>query len=209
MTAVGDHQLETYFPVSNDGAPIIEKGMPYVAFLTVEGTAPLLFHRWSVEAIEEKAEAPRGSDTKKTDNVESYVARADNGDLAIPTEYFRQSLIGAARFKSDPRSARKTAMDLFKAGLATEEELCPLGTDEWDYLDRRRVQVQRQGVTRTRPAMKKGWRVTVPILVLLPEYIDPQLLNAVMQDAGRLIGVGDYRPSYGRFQIIGFEVRAA
>lgn len=42
-------------------------------------------------------------------------------------------------------------------------------------------------------------------MVNLPEYISPELLHALLTDAGRLIGVGDFRPTYGRFRVIRFE----
>jgi hypothetical protein len=100
-------------------------------------------------------------------------------------------------------------MDLFKAGVVVVDELCPLGTKDWDYLDARRVMVQRNGVTRTRPAMKAGWQVEVTFQVLLPEYIGPQMLNETIQAAGRLVGVGDFRPTYGRFAVVKFSVQQA
>jgi hypothetical protein len=42
--------------------------------------------------------------------------------------------------------------------------------------------------------------------VLTPEYIDPALLREVIATAGRLVGVGDFRPTYGRFSTTGFVV---
>ncbi len=172
----------------------------------VEGTAPILFHRWSVEAVEERANARKGSTLKKTDNVESYLYRDENNEIAIPSEYFRQSVISAAKFKQDPRSPRKSAMDLFKAGIATIGELCSLGVKEPDYLDRRRVVIQRNGITRVRPAMLAGWKCTVNLQVLLPEYINPSLMNDTLGYAGRIVGVGTFRPSFGRFMVTGFNV---
>lgn len=201
--------LETLSPVTNDAASTIEISQPYIARFRVEGVAPFLFHRWSNEDVAIKGAAAKGSKTKKTDNIESYVFRADNGELAIPLENFRMACVTAAKFRQDPRSPRKSAMDLFKAGLAGVEELCCLGTDEWDYLDQRRVRVQSSAITRTRPAMKAGWSVSLGIIVLLPEYIGPQMLNETMQQAGRLQGVGDFRPTYGRFNVTSFEVQAA
>ena len=44
-------------------------------------------------------------------------------------------------------------------------------------------------------------------MVNLPEYVSPSDLNEVIQSAGRLIGVGDFRPTYGRFQVVKFEVQ--
>lgn len=197
--------LQTINPASNGGAEDIAFSEPYFAKVTIQGTAPLLFHRWNVEAVAEKAKAAKGSKAKKEDNVESYVYRTDGNRLAIPGEYFRQAIIHAARFMQDPRSPRKSAMDLFKAGIVVQTELSDLGTTSWDYLDQRRVQVQRNGLTRVRPAMLSGWRATFELQVILPEYITPDRLNEAMQNAGRLIGIGDFRPTYGRFQVVEFK----
>lgn len=191
-------------PVSNDAGQTIEFSKPYVALVSVQGTAPFLFHRWSVEGVKAKSTAAKGSKAKKSDDLESYVYRDSDGMLAIPTEYFRMATIGAAKFKQDPRSPRKSAMDLFKAGVVCLEEYCSLGIRDWHYVDQRRVMVQRNGITRERPAINTGWKVDLSIQVLLPEYISTELLNETIQAAGRLVGVGDFRPTYGRFQVIGF-----
>ena len=190
-------------PVSNDAEEMIMA--PYTVEAVIEGVSPFLFHRWSVEAVAEKAAAAKGSKAKKSDNLESYVYRTGDNNLAIPGEYFRQSIIYAAKFRQDPRSPRKSAFDLFKAGVIALDELCDLGQMDWDYLDQRRVMVQRNGITRVRPALATGWKIDVRLMVNLPEYISPALLHGVLVDAGRLIGVGDFRPTYGRFRVTSFN----
>jgi hypothetical protein len=191
---------------TNDGAKAIADGAPYMAQIEITGNADLLFHRWSVEDVEIKGKAAKGSKTKKEDNVESYVYRTQSGNLALPGEYIRMSIVNAAKYKQDPRSPRKSAMDLFKAGVVTLDQLCDLGVKDWDYLDRRRVTVQRNGITRTRPALLAGWKCMTTLQVLTPEYIAPALLNETVQLAGKLIGVADNRPTYGRFLVSRFEV---
>ena len=191
--------------MSNGAEVEISFTQPYSVKVTIEGAAPLLFHRWNVEAVAEKAKAAKGSKAKKEDNVESYVYRDEKRHICLPGEYFRQAIIHAAKYMQDPRSPRKSAMDLFKAGLVVLTDYASLGKSEWDFLDQRRVTVQRNGLTRVRPAMHKGWRATVELQVLLPEYITREILNAAIQNAGRLVGVGDFRPTYGRFQIVEFK----
>jgi hypothetical protein len=191
--------------VSNDAEFTIDMSVPYTAFIKVKGVSPFIFHRWSVEDVAAKGAAAKGSKAKKEDNLESYVYRDAKGILSIPGEYFRMSIIHAARYKQDPRSPRKSAMDLFKAGIAVLEEYCPLGFKEWDYVDRRRVVVQRNGITRARPTMREGWECKVQLEVLTPEYISQALLNETVAMAGRLIGVGDFRPRFGRFQVVDFK----
>lgn len=193
--------------VSNDAAEYISA--PYIANVEIVGTADFLFHRWSCDAVEEKAKAAKGSKAKKLDNVESYVYRTENGELAVPGEYLRQSLIHAAKFRQDPRSPRKSAMDLFKAGVVSLTELASFGVKDWDMIDRRRVVIHGSAFTRERPAMRKGWKICVQLQVLLPEYITPDLLHDVLTNAGKLIGIGNFRPTYGRFRVTKFEVDSA
>lgn len=190
---------------TNGGADTITAGMPYTIDVTIEGTADILFHRWNCEAVAEKAAAAKGSKAKKEDNIESYVYRDDKGHLCVPGEYLRQAIIHAAKYRQDPRSPRKSAMDLYKAGIVSMTQLASFGTKDWDYEDKRRVVVQRNAVTRTRPAMKSGWRATFTLLVMLPEYITRSDLNEVIAQAGRLVGLGDFRPTYGRFQVTSFS----
>lgn len=192
--------------VTNGAAAAIELSFPYTAVVQITGVADVLFHRWNVEGVEAKGKAAKGSKAKKTDDLESYVYRDDTGMLALPGEYLRQAVIHAAKFRQDPRSPRKSAMDLFKAGVLCMTPLASLGVKAWDYEDRRRCMIQRNGITRVRPALKTGWSATVELMVNLPEYIPPDALQDVLVNAGRLIGVGDFRPTYGRFVVGHFDL---
>lgn len=191
---------------TNDGATQIEYTEPYRVEIAIEGHSDFLFHRWSVDGVEEKAKAAKGSKAKKTDDIESYVWRDVSGELCIPGEYLKRSIVNAAKYHADPRSPRKSAMDLFNAGVVPLTILAGLGTKEWHYVDRRRVQVQRNGITRHRPAMNAGWRVTFVFQISTPEYIQPIFLQQVTAKAGLLVGIGDNRPTFGRFGVVGFEV---
>ncbi len=102
---------------SNDGAEIIQYAEPALVRVTLEGSSALLFHRWSVESVAEKSAAAKNSRAKKTDDVESYVWRNDDG----------------------------------------------------------------------------------------AEYVQPRDLLETLTLAGRVIGIGDFRPTYGRFNIVRFE----
>src|SRR3990172_865956 len=194
---------------TNGAESAIEAGLPYMASVAIEGSADVLFHRWNCEAVEAKSKAAKGSKAKKSDDLETYVYRNEAGNLCMPGEYLRCAIIEAARYRQDPRSPRKSARDLFKAGVVCLTPLADLGTDKLDYEDRRRVVIQRNAITRVRPALRSGWRVEIDLMVVLPEYIADALLQDVVATAGRLVGVGDFRPTYGRFTVVGYEVRRA
>ena len=185
---------------------------PYTATVRVRGVANYLFHAWNVEAVEAKSAAKKGSAAKKSDDLESYVYRDAAGFIAIPGEQLRMAIVHAARYLQDPRSPRKSAMDLFKAGIAVLTEMGRVGPrerKEWDFVDRRRVVVQRNAITRSRPALALGWEAEWDLQVLLPEYISPELLNETIAKAGTFCALGDFRPTYGRYQIIGFKTNRA
>jgi len=192
--------------VTNGGEAAIEYGLPYIAHVTIEGSADFLFHRWNCEAVETKAKAAKNSAAKKTDDIESYVWRNEKGELCCPGEYLRQSVILAAKYKQDPRSPRKSAMDLTKAGVVSLTNLSSFGKKDWDYEDKRRVVIQRAGVNRVRPAMSAGYRLDFDLMVLVPEYIDQFWLQDTLSMAGRLVGIGDFRPTFGRFNVVKFDI---
>lgn len=205
VTEIGGSMDGVSVMPTNGAAEAIEAGVPYIATFTIKGVADILFHRWNVEAVAAKAGAAKGSKAKKTDNIESYVYRDDDGVLCLPGEYVRQAVITAAKFRQDPRSPRKSAMDLFKAAVVSLTPLASLGVKDWDFEHACRVQVQRSGVTRVRPALKTGWQAEFQFMVNLPEYVSPEVLQETISQAGKLIGVADFRPTYGRFQVTQFR----
>ena len=216
MTVIGENSLDALDGVSNDAEAIIDLSRPYQATVNIVGTAALLCHRWSDESVAAKAKAAKGSAAKKTDDIASYVYRTPDGFVGLAGTQLFGSIAGpqgAAKFRQDPRSPRKSALDLFRAAVVVLDDVTPLLRDgemcaTWEYLDSRRVMVQRQGITRVRPAFMPGWSAQFSLMVNLPQYVPPELLLDVIVDAGRLCGVGDFRPSFGRFAVTNFQTGA-
>ena len=202
--------------VSNSGEEIIVVDTPYRALVEVTGDCPILFHRWQSGSVEAKRVAAKGSSAKREDDIESYVWRNEENEICLPGEYLRCSVVnprtGSARYVQDPRSTRKSAVDLFTAGIVSLTELAPITKADgtvamtWDYVDGRRAVISRAGIHRERPTFNKGWKAEFVLMVLLPQYIDESMLRKVLVDAGRFTGVADYRPTYGRFSLTHFEI---
>jgi len=195
--------------ITNGGKASIETELPYAVTMRIRGTADVIFHRWNPESVDAKSKAAKNSTAKKTDDLESYVYRNEAGFICCPGEYLRGAIILASKFKQDPRSPRKSAYDLFKAAIVSLTPLASLGTKTWDYEDRRRVLIQRQGINRVRPVMRAGWTCEFRFLITLPEYVSQDLLLEVTTLAGRIGGVGDFRPTFGRFSVVSFEASDA
>ncbi len=184
---------------------------PFSARVRLQGTQDILFHRWNDEDVQAKASAKKGSEEKKRDNPEAYIYRNDEGFICIPGRYIVRSVVEAGRNFQDPRSTRKMAKDLVQAAVMADEILSPILVNgepvkEWEYDDRQRVCIMRSAVTRTRPAFKKGWQVDFTLISLVPDLVTPEFLRTLVDYAGLLGGIGDFRPTYGRFRVIHWEV---
>lgn len=191
---------------TNGGRLAVDIQKPYRVRVTIQGVCPLVMHAWNCESVEAKANAKKGSKEKKTDDVESFVYRNDKGEISLTGDYIRACIVNAAKFQQDPRSPRKSAADLFKAAIVPLEPFVSFGVQTWDYIDKRRAVVQRNAVTRSRPTMRDGWKLTFTLMCNLPEYVDPQILNSTIQMAGKVVGLAEMRPTYGRFNVVEFEV---
>lgn len=185
----------------------------YSVQVKIEGVSRILFHRYDPEVVEQKSKAPKGSREKKTDNLESFLYRDIDEYISIPATNIKACLLNAAKHFSDPRSTgqKKQAKELFAASIFVEPEMCPVfvggrKVKEPQFIDRRGAVVQRNRVNRERPGLLPGWQCEFVINVLAPEYISLELLRDVLSVAGRFVGLGDYRPDFGRFQVIKVEV---
>jgi hypothetical protein len=198
-------------PIGNEVPNLGKFSKPYTATIRVKGTAKMLMHCWNIAAIEEKSTSKKGSKEKKTDNVESYVLRDDSGNIVMPTINFCASIRMAGKSFSDPSSPRKSLHDRLKAVIIPVEEygLVNGGTKDWDFIDARRVVIQRAGITRHRPAFFEGWEIVFKIAIMEPEYLQPDLLYELISTAGKFQGLGDFRPTFGRFVITAFDTDQA
>ena len=189
-----------------------EHERPYQAIVTIEGVAHLICHKFDCDEVEAKAKASKGSKTKKTDNIESYVYRVpDTNELGIPGKNIKAMLTskknGAAKSFQDPRSKMKSAAEMMQASIFVEPEVATLGKKTWDFIDRSRMNVQNRGIVRLRPGFTRGWKLTFVVNVVQPSLVPPEFLRQVIDHAGSFCGLGDSRPDYGRFVVVKFETK--
>ena len=202
----GNEKVEIHLGDSPKQRGVVTYEQPFTVEVVIEGTAPIMFHRYDCDAMEAKGRAKKGSIEKKTDDLESYCYRVpETGELGFPSANLKMAILQSAKFSQDPRSPRKSAMDIFKAGIKISPEVASFGIKAWDYVDRRGVVVNHGRVPRSRPCLKSNWRATYFIQVILPEYISDKFLYEVLARTGKTIGIGELRPDLGTFQIVKFE----
>jgi hypothetical protein len=127
----------------------------------------------------------------------------DDRKIVLPDVNIMATLIkGAAKFKKGKDAQAGVMVEShgtlefpFK-GTATPEALWESG----QFSDRRNVKIQRNSIMRVRPRFNK-WASRFA-LDIDDEICDPADVKHWLETAGARIGVGDYRPMFGRFEVV-------
>lgn len=188
----------------------------YTIDVQVEGTAPLLQHRFPMPEFETMGKGSKRQ-TGATDYTEEWreYFYANGKGIYQPAVHFESAMIKAAvNFKIQGKRG-KSYKDLFKAAVfVTPDEILhgievpetlDMDGDKPLYLDARPVVISRARVVRLRPAFKPGWKLDF-IVEVIDDTIHHEVVNDVLTLAGKTVGVGDYRPRFGRFMVTRFSV---
>lgn len=182
----------------------------------IAGIAPLLQHRrpFPEEELENKPE-PRSGIPDWSLEAETSLYKLDDGNIYQPADHIHASMVkGAVNFQI-PGKGKKTFKDLTNAAVVVEPD-CILhglvfdGFEKPDsnghcvVVDKRWVVVNRSRVLRYRPKFEE-WALEFAISVLDEQY-PAVVVRDVLDWAGKYVGIGDFRPRFGRFQVTHWDV---
>lgn len=179
--------------------------------ITITGTAPMLMHNGRLaDPLDPATQALKAltDKRKKTDDDLIDIARAEflgglyiDPDVGpyVPGENIERAILDAAKLT-------KNGMNV-KRGLFIETDVNPIAyhgprTAEGLWEDEnfrliRTVRNQQNRVSRCRP-MFTDWRTSAEG-TLDESVLDFRTLSTIVESAGLYIGLGDWRPRYGRF----------
>ncbi|QKI80594.1 hypothetical protein [Kroppenstedtia eburnea] len=185
------------------------------AKVTIKGTRPILWHRFGPEAIPlEKQERTGVAGNDPEEWKKTYTA-TKSGQLFLDSSYIFGCLRNAAKYT---KSGRGSIQNNVAATLQVVEDIVLLDRfmpeeltqdpQEPVYLDVRSVKnpnTKGRNV-RYRVAASPGWKATFRI-TWDPTIVSRRQMEAVIIDAGKLVGLADARSiGFGRFDIESFEV---
>ena len=144
--------------------------------------------------------AKTDADFAEMARIEWYASLyVDDGKLCIPSEVLEAALVEGAKKQKLGKQAQST---LFVSGNAilhfdgdnlTVDELWDRGTNRLTT----GVRIQRNRVMRTRPKIDK-WSCEIAIN-FDDKILDPPRVSEIVATTGREVGIGDWRPKFGRF----------
>lgn len=183
--------------------------------LTLTGTKALLMHNGRLSnPIDPHTQALKQltAKRKKTDEDLIEIMRCeargaayetDDGLLGFPTQNVWRCIYDAAKaYKRGEDIKRALSFNPIVEPLAVNGE--HVKVEDFLYSDPNRtilyvpVSVNRAKTMRARPQIH-NWALTASF-DLLEDVLDPRDLLPVLERAGRLVGLGDWRPIYGTFE---------
>ena len=189
----------------------------YTISTTVQGVAPLMQHRYPLPEFETmgKGGHKQSGAVDYTQEWREYLYANSDGEIYQPATHFDGALVKAAAAFKITGKRGMSYKELFKAAVFTNPDQILHGihvpeqldtdADKPLYLDLRPVVVQRARVVRIRPTFKPGWRLSFEIDVI-DDQISPEIVQDILTYAGKAVGIGDFRPRFGRFNVVNFEV---
>lgn len=179
---------------------------------TIKGASPLLMHNAQLsDPLNSHAKKMKALTSKKTktDEMIADLRRLEwEGSLyldqekrvAIPGENIEAMLIKAGM-------QAKKGKD-YKAGMFSDgpwrliydgpQSVEKLGDDP-RFVDSRNVVINKNRVIRSRPVFNV-WSLEF-VITYLPTMLNKEQIITDMNLAGQIIGLGDYRPRFGRFEV--------
>lgn len=181
--------------------------------ITITSTSPMLMHsdRFAnpLDPLT-KAHKELTSKRKKTDEDQIAIARSEfiggcywgkQTGFFIPAQNFDSCLIGAAKLQKLGVKF-KQGVQVLEDELRLLEALPSSPEKLWesaDHVDARGVKVGAAKIIRYRPIFR-NWSAKATVL-FNGEIVNQSEVKKAIEDAGALIGLGDYRPRFGRFKV--------
>ena len=190
-------------------------GNMLTATITVRGTRPLFWHRFGPDALPLEKQEKTGVAGNDPEEWRKTVLKTTEGQLYLePTYAFGCIRDGAKHTKKGKGNIQslvtatlqvlddKILIDRFLPDTITTDDTEPV------YLDVRMVRnpSTRARNVRYRVAAKTGWTCSFTV-IWDATIVSRGEMQAVIIDAGRLVGLGDGRSiGFGRFSVESFEI---
>lgn len=199
--------------------------MSYKIQTSIQGITPLLQHKYGLEIQESQMQGAgrkSGSEDYRYEYLRTMYVNHE-GYLFQPATHIEGALVKAGKLFTIKGRKGKTYGDSIKAYVyVTPDEILHLDSQgnsivapDKELLENptellsvsvMRVKIQRAAVPRLRLQLATGWNLSFTMEVH-DDQLRPEVVQDILAEAGKAVGIGDYRPRYGRFIVTEFEVQ--
>ncbi len=184
--------------------------------ITIEGTTPMICNRFTDEAAESATKGTRGASAAADrgtplEVAESKLYKGLQGNPMIPQPNLLRCLVEGGRFHKAGKTQLTTSKSsIMYSCLDIQGAEIPIAHKEPWRVDTRAVRIPSTGgrILAHRP-MFDDWKLTFTA-ELDTTILSEKLLRAIIDDAGKRVGLGDFRPAtkgpFGRFVVTNWKV---
>lgn len=171
----------------------------------IEGTTPILFNRFRDVQIEGKSKKRTGAMAESDIEDKLYL---DGQKVLLPSVYLKNCITEASKQFKIVGKGKSTYSKLVASTVEIEPFMIELEADKYEIFRISAVNPMTKGRMMTeRPKFTK-WKATFE-LVLNDESVPREVINEILEHAGKYVGVGDWRPQtkgmFGKFMITSFK----
>lgn len=174
---------------------------------TIEGVAPLLFSR-PFKVIEPKQPGKMTDEDREQEPFKRLHLDAEKG-VYIPRGALKGALLEGVKL-AGIKDGKRSAFALMEATIFPQHDLY-LGKQTYDGV----LEIPGRVPPRTGPLVllrypqfNEGWSCAFTLIQVQNNRGLAEQVRAGLESAGLLVGLGSWRPEYGRFIVRGFEVVA-
>lgn len=178
----------------------------------IQGLAPILFNAFTDKTLDDlNTGATGGRFTADQRMAEAMLKlhRGQDGDIILPAWNFKVCMIDGSK-KAGLKEGRASMAPFIAATVFVQGEL-KFGKTDPDFIHEapgRRPPKTGGACLVKRPAFREGWEIPFTLNVV-DDRRAPDHLRKALEEAGLLVGLGSWRPEYGRFILTAWEVHRA
>jgi len=175
----------------------------------IKGANAMLQNRLGKDLLDEIKTIKKEDLTKwENDNWHRKTYQNENGEYIFPENSIHAFLMDAAKKHTSrpPKSVGRTWTNYIKSSTIIPEaaKITPAGeVIQFGTMVNGNPSSNKKGskVWKVRPLFSQGWTATIKITDLVG-LLTTSELKAMLETGGKFVGIGDWRPSHGRFEVI-------
>ena len=175
--------------------------------VTIEGTTPLLMNRPSMLIGDISKDKKPSTDDYKA-QAESKLYLDDKGKLYQPATHLQGALIEAGKHKKVVGKGKSTYSKIVGYAVQIEQYEIEHKKQKWEVFTCLAVNPSTRGRNPLSRPMLKQWEISFDV-VFDDTEIAPPIMKELFDIAGRIVGIGDWRPAkkgfYGKFQVTNWK----
>lgn len=170
--------------------------------VTIKGTRGLLMHS-TAAMLKPKSKVKKSSEHDPIEEAKDCLYLNDAKKICVPSMAILSSMRKSAANHPKAGSGKKTLKDFVFSGLRVEPEMIELPNQNYD-VDIRPVVIMRSRIMRARPLFKE-WQLTFQIEMIDEQTWDAGTVRSVLEYSGRYMGLLDFRPLFGTFEVVSMK----